>query len=168
MATCYGGNLFVNDTANSSVCTPYLLPNASSTKPGATVAISSIPEDVAPLFQCRAVPPAYASFCQPPWRVASAPNNYTDVWTRMDNVTQIRWTTFASAGISEACKESLRNYFCAEYFAPCDGPFSISDPLTEVLQPLCKRLANDCPVGMVRKVCSFSPYTPPNPAECSI
>jgi hypothetical protein len=98
--------------------------------------------------------------------VASAPNDYIDVWTRMDNVTQLRWSTYASAGVTDACKESLRVYFCAEYFAPCNGAASVSDPLTQVLMPLCTRLQNDCPAGMVRKLCSFNPYAPPDPREC--
>jgi hypothetical protein len=173
MATCYGGNLFVNDTDSSSLCTPYTLPN---TRPAAVmVAADAItkttppddaPEVAPPLYQCQLVPEAYASFCKPTWPVASAPTNFVDVWTRMDNVTQLRWSTFASGGVTDACKDSLRLYFCAEYFAPCNGPFSVSNPLTEVLLPLCARLQNDCPAGMVRKVCSFNPYAPPDPREC--
>lgn len=173
MATCYGGNLFVNDTDNSSLCTPYTLPN---TRPAAVIVAADVttkttptddaPDVAPPLYQCQLVPEAYASFCKPTWPVASAPTNFVDVWTRMDNVTQLRWSTFASGGVTDACKDSLRLYFCAEYFAPCNGPFSVSNPLTEVLLPLCARLQNDCPAGMVRKVCSFNPYAPPDPREC--
>lgn len=150
MGACYGGNLFVNDSSNSSICTPYTLPNATER-----------------LFECRQVPRAYAYFCQPDWMVASAPNNYTEVWMRMDNVTQTRWSTFASAGISDDCKAMLRRFFCYEYFAPCASPFQLAEPITSVLQPLCTKLEAVCPINMVRRVCAFNPYTPPNPRQCA-
>lgn len=150
MGACYGGNLFVNDTANSSVCTPYALTNAS-----------------ARLFTCREVPSTYAVFCRPYWRVASAPNNYAEVWTQMDKVAKTRWSTFAAAGVSDECKEALRLFFCAEYFSPCTNQDSLINPIEDVLQPLCPRLEKDCPINMAHRVCSFDPYTPPDPRQCS-
>jgi len=151
MATCYGGDLFVSDSSGSSQCTPYSLPNGGSNSPD--------------YYQCMEVPSDRAPFCRPTWSVASAPHNHTEVWERIDSVAEFRWGTFTkNTGVSEPCKESLRRYFCSEYFAPCDGS-DLLDPL-EVLKPQCTRLYQDCPANMAAKVCNFNPYMPPDPSTC--
>ena len=98
-------------------------------------------------------------------RSTSAVTGHNEVWIHMDNTTSTRWKGYA-ANVPKTCADVLRLYFCLLYFSPCDDTGNAFDPVPTVLMPVCQQVLQFCPPSF-KRICQFSPYTPPDPQGCS-
>jgi len=96
------------------------------------------------------------------------------VHNAMDNVTERRYKSYASANITSECKFWIQSHLCMINFSPCKEQIEqpvvatadmVKDP-REALQTTCANMQRTCPPKMHASLCTFDTPVAPDPSKC--